>query len=345
MNLVNLNIKERMDYYNVPGLSIAVIDSRQISTTECFGLIEAGTNKNVDINTIFSAASITKFLTSILVMKLSEQGILDLDEDINKKLSSWKVPGNELTINKKVTLRKLLSHQAGIIDPEGSFTEFTLTNGIPSMVELLEGRTPYCNVPIEVKYEPESNFQYSDAGFCIIQQLIEDVTGLPFKQVMNEHIFLPLNMKNSTLETTISEAKREWFSSGHNKSGKLVDGKYPVYPYPAASGLWTTPSDLAILVIELINSLKGESRIGLSASRAKEMISQQGGREWTGLGLFLDGSDQKIEISSLGWGVGFQCMMVAYPHLEKGVVIMTNIDLGVHQLKGIIGEIYNSQTF
>lgn len=345
MNLVNINMKERMDYYKVPGLSMAVIDKGQVSTTECFGILEAGTNKNVDINTIFSAASISKFLTSILVMKLSEQRILDLDEDVNKRLTSWKVPENELTKNKKVTLRKLFSHQAGIIDPEGSFTEFTLTNGTPSMAELLEGRTPYCSAPIEVRYEPESNFQYSDAGFCIIQQLIEDVTRLPYKQVMNEHVFLPLNMKNSTLETTIPEAKSEWFSSGHNKSGKLVDGKYPIYPYPAAAGLWTTPSDLAILVIELMNALKGESSIGLSASIAKEMISSQGVREWTGLGVFLDGSDEEIEISSLGWGVGFQCMMVAYPHLEKGVVIMTNIDLGVHQLKGIIGEIYNSLTF
>ncbi|MFJ8066838.1 serine hydrolase domain-containing protein [Psychrobacillus sp. NPDC096426] len=342
MNLINMNIKERMDYYKVSGLSITVIEGGQISTTECFGLLEEGTNKKVDSNSIFSAASISKFLTSFLVMKLSEQGILDLDEDVNKKLSSWKVPENDFTKNKKVTLRNLLSHQAGIIDPEGSFTELTLIKGIPSMVELLEGRTSYCNLPIEVRYEPESNFQYSDAGFCIIQLLIEDVTGLPFQQVMEEQLFQLLNMKNSTLKTTIPEAKREWLSSGHNKSRKLVDGKYPIYPYPAAAGLWTTSSDLAILVIELMDSLKGQSTIGLSARKAKEMISPQGGREWTGLGLFLDGSGQEIEISSLGWGVGFQCMMVAYPYLRKGVVIMTNTDLGIHQLEGIIGEIYNS---
>jgi CubicO group peptidase (beta-lactamase class C family) len=343
MKLKNINITERMEHYNVSGLSIALIDNGQISMTEGFGVLEAGTNNNVNSNTIFNACSISKFLTAMLVMTLTGQGILDLDEDVNNRLSSWKVPNNEFTQNKKVTLRRLLSHQSGVMDPEGSFAELNSAQCSPIIVDLLEGRTPYCNVPIKVKYEPESDFQYSDAGFCIIQQLIEDSFGKPFKEVMNELIFEPLKMKNSSLEQTIPLARREDYSCGH-KNGNLVNGKYPIYPYPAASGLWTTPSDLAILVIELMSSLKGESKIGLSVSTAKEMINSQGCKEWTGLGVFLDGSEQEIEISSLGWGEGFQCMMVAYPYLESGAVIMTNTDLGVHQLKGIIGEVYNSLT-
>lgn len=130
-----------------------------------------------------------------------------------------------------------------------------------------------------------------------------------------------------------------------NKNGAIVEGKYPIYPYPTASGLWTTPSDLATLVIELMNALKGESKIGLSASKAKEMINSQGCKEWTGLGVFLDGSEKNLEISSLGWGKGFQCMVTAYPYLGTGFVIMTNTDLGVNQMKGIIGEVYHSLEF
>lgn len=343
MRLTNINIKERMEHYNVSGLSVAIIDKGQPPITECFGLLEVGTNENVNSHSIFNACSISKFLTAMLVIQLSEQGILDLDEDINKRLSTWKLPNNEFTKNHKVTLRKLLCHQSGIIDPEDSFPELNLIHGIPTMVELLEGTTPYCSKPIEVKYEPGSDFHYSDAGFCIIQLLIEDVTGKSFESVMNDCIFKPKNMKNSIfLETTSSIANRESFARGHNKNGELVDEKYPIYPYPAASGLWTTPTDLAILVVELMNSLKGDSKIGISASGAKEMITQQGCKDWTGLGVFLDGSEQEIEISSLGWGTGFQCMMVAYPYLGTGLVIMTNTDIGVHQLKGIIGDIYNS---
>jgi CubicO group peptidase (beta-lactamase class C family) len=344
MKLKNINISERMEHYNVTGLSIALIDKGQINMTAVFGVLEAGTTNIVKNNSIFNACSISKFVTSMLVMKLAEQGVFDLDEDVNNRLSSWKVPDNEFTKNNKVTLRRLLCHQSGVIDPDGSFPELNSNQGFPTIVELLEGRTRFCKAPIEVMYEPGSDFHYSDAGFCIIQQLIEDCLGKSFYDAMNEHIFEPLKMKNSSFPQTIPKERREDFSCGH-KNGMIVNVKYPIYPYPAASGLWTTPSDLAILVIEFMSSLKGESKIGLSPSKAKEMINSQGCNKWTGLGVFLDGSEREIEISSLGWGVGFQCMMVAYPYLETGAVIMTNTDLGVHQLKGIIGEVYNSLTF
>src|SRR5699024_11819555 len=118
--------------------------------------------------------------------------------------------------------------------------------------------------------------------------------------------------------------------------------KYPIYPYPAASGLWTTSVDLAEIVLELMHAKKGESRIGISEGLAKEMITPQKGKSWAGLGVFLEGSGIDVEITSLGWGVGFQSMMAAFPYLEKAAVIMTNAELGVHQLEGIIGEIYKS---
>ncbi|QUG39906.1 beta-lactamase family protein [Psychrobacillus sp. INOP01] len=341
MELTNINIKERMKHYNVLGLSITLINKRQIYLTDNYGLLETGTNRSVNRNSIFSACSISKFLTAMLVLKLTEQGLLDLDEDVNKKLVSWKIPESKLTISNKVTLRNLLSHQSGIKDPEDSFSELN-TNKVPSMVELLEGNTPFCKESIEVKYEPESEFHYSDAGFCIIQLLIEDLTGKPFNVVMYEQIFRPLKMKNSTLDKAILEVNREDISCGHNKNGELVDGKYPIYPYPAASGLWTTSLDLAYVVLELMDAIRGESKIGISASKAKEMIAPQGGKAWTGLGVFLEGTEKEIEITSLGWGVGFQCMLVALPYEEKGAVIMTNAELGVHQLEGIIGEIYKS---
>ncbi|MEH6944078.1 serine hydrolase domain-containing protein [Bacillus sp. JJ722] len=341
MRLKSNNISEQLKHYHVTGLSLALIDKCQISMAEGYGLLEVGTDNKINSNTIFNACSISKFVTSMLVMKLTEQGILDLDEDVNKRLTSWKVPENELTLKKIVTLRSLLSHQSGVVDPEGSFTELNSIYGFPSNVDVLEGRTSYCAAPIEVKYEPESDFQYSDAGFCIIQQLIEDSLGKSFKDVMNEQIFLPLKMKNSSFEYVLPDSRREDFACGH-KDGKTVQNKFTIYPYSVAAGLWTTPSDLALLTIELMNTLKGKSRLGLSINKANEMITYQGCKGWNGLGLFLDGSKQNIEISSLGWGVGFQCMMVAYPHLESGAVIMTNTDLGVHQLKGIIGAVYNA---
>lgn len=342
MKLKDIKIEERMKYYNVNGLSIALIENGQISGTENFGFLEVNSERKVNENSIFSVGSMSKYLTGITALTLVEEGLLDLDEDVNKKLVSWKVLESEWTTNKKVTLRNLLCHQSGIKDPKGSFSEIKSNTEIPSPLNLLEGKTPYCRVPIVVQCEPESEFAYSDAGFCVVQQLIEDVTEKPFNQTVNELVFEPLGMVKSHLISTIIDRDNKEFSCGHNKYGELVDGKYPIYPYPTGSGLWTTSLDFAALVLELMNSLKGRSKIGISQSAANEMITPQKGKSYAGLGVFLDGSEKELEISSLGWGVGFQSMMVAYPHLEKGAVILTNTELGVHQMRGIIGEIYKS---
>ncbi|MGP4040925.1 serine hydrolase domain-containing protein [Gracilibacillus sp. D59] len=342
MNINSINIEKRMKDYNVPGLSISLLENGQISGIENFGILEEVSSRKVNENSIFSACSISKFLTAMLAMKLVEEGYLDLDDNVNQRLVSWIVPDNKYTKSKKVTLRNLLSHHSGIKDPEGSFAELNSKNGYPSMIELLKGDTPYCKVPIEVKCQPDSKFHYSDAGFCIIQQLIEDVTKKPFQQVMNEYIFVPIGMENSYFKIKMMETERENYACGHNRNGELVEGKYPIYPYPASSGLWSTSLDLAESVLELMNAVKGESKVGISESLAREMITPQCGKSWTGLGVFLEGTEKELEITSLGWGVGFQCMMVALPNLGKGAVIMTNAELGVHQMKGIIGEIYNS---
>ncbi|MEI5908708.1 serine hydrolase domain-containing protein [Bacillus spongiae] len=341
MIVKNIAIKERMEHYNVPGLSMALIKNGQIDGTENYGLLEVGSDRKVTEHSIFNACSISKFLTGMLSIKLIEQGVLDLDTDVNGRLKAWSVAENNFTKNKKITLRHLLSHQSGLMDPVGSFAELNSSVGI-SMVDLLKGETPYCNAPIELQFEPENEFHYSDAGFCVVQQLIEEGMKKPFYQVAQELIFEPLGMANSHFPKTMLEVDKNKFSCGHNKSGALVKGKYPIYPYPAASGLWTTSLDLAALVIELMNALKGKSKLGISEKLANEMITPQKGKGWTGLGVFLEGTKKELEITSLGWGVGFQCMMVALPRIEQGAVIMTNAELGVHQMEGIIGEIYQS---
>ena len=337
-----MNIKERMEHYHIAGMSISIITNAEMNKLEQYGVLEAGTANQVNRQSLFNACSISKLLTSMLIMVLSEKGIVNLDEDVNEKLSSWKIPLNDFTKERPVTLRSLLSHQSGIIDSRNSFAELNSKEGIPSMTDLLSGKTSYCKESIEVNYEPGSEFRYSDAGYCIIQQLIEDVTGKSFEEIVNEFIFQPLDMQNSTFTMEVSEEELSSVSCGHNKYGTVIDSKYPIYPYPAAAGLWTTPSDLSQLTIELMHSLKGRSKLGLSVSKAEEMITPQGSQAFTGLGVFLEGSKRECEISSLGWGAGFQSLMVSYPYKGTGLIVMTNTDTGVHQMKGFIGEVYHA---
>ncbi|CAM4017768.1 serine hydrolase domain-containing protein [Bacillus paramycoides] len=339
MNLLSRNIYEQMKRHSVAGLSLAVIHDGKLDEAKTYGTLESGTTSNITTNSIFNSCSISKFITAILVLTLADKGTLNLDEDVNDRLTSWNIPTNLFTSQKKITLRNLLSHQSGIIDPPNSFEHYTLEKGLPKIHELLSGKTLYCPVPIEVTYEPESEFHYSDANFCIIEQLLEDITGQSFSQLLKEFIFQPLQMKNSTLFSPEDIEKTNTFACGHNKDGTVTNEKYPFYPFPAASGIWTTPSDLSTLVIELIHSLQGNSKLALSQQTVQDMISPHGCSKWTGLGVFLDDSNEDLQIYSLGWGVGFQCMMVCYPLRGNSAIIMTNSDLGVHQMEGIIGEV------
>ncbi|PQZ57021.1 MULTISPECIES: serine hydrolase [Bacillus] len=339
MNLKSNNIYEKMNQYYVAGLSLAVIRDGRLDEATAFGTLESGTTRTVTTDSIFNSCSISKFITAILVLTLSDQEIVHLDEDVNNRLTSWNIPTNLFTSKKKITLRNLLSHQSGIIDPPNSFEHYKLEKGIPKIPELLSGRTLYCPVPIEMNYEPESEFHYSDANFCIIEQLLEDITGKSFSQLLEELIFQPLQMKNSTLFSPEDIDKTDDFACGHNKDGTVTNEKYPFYPFAAASGIWTTPTDLSTLIIEIIHSLQGNSKLKLSQKTVLDMISPQGCSKWTGLGVFLDNSNEDLQIYSLGWGVGFQCMMVCNPYRGNGAVIMTNSDLGVHQKDGIIGEV------
>ncbi|MGG3672241.1 penicillin-binding protein [Bacillus cereus] len=339
MNLKNNNIYEKMNQYSVAGLSLASIHDGRLDETTAFGTLESGTTRTVNTNSIFNSCSISKFITSMLVLTLSDQGIVHLDEDVNDRLTSWNIPTNLFTSQKKVTLRNLLSHQSGMIDPPNSFEHYTLVQGLPKMDEVLAGKTLYCPVPIEVTYKPESEFHYSDTNFCIIELLLENITGKPFNLLLEEYIFQPLQLKNSTVFPTEDINKLNTFACGHNKDGTVTNEKYPFYPFAAASGVWTTPTDLSTLVLELIHSLHGNSKLKLSQKTVQDMISPQGCSKWTGLGVFLDDSNKDLQIYSLGWGVGFQCMMVCYPYRGNGAVIMTNADLGVHQMEGIIGDV------
>ncbi|MGG2937041.1 serine hydrolase domain-containing protein [Bacillus pacificus] len=339
MNLKSNNIYEKMNQYSVAGLSLAIIRDGKLDEAISFETLESGTTRTVTTNSIFNSCSISKFITTMLVLTLLEQEIVHLDEDVNDRLTSWNIPTNLFTSQKKVTLRNLLSHQSGIIDPPNSFGHYTFAQGRPNMSELLAGKTSYCSVPIEITYKLESEFHYSDANFCIIELLLKDITGKSFNLLLEEYIFQSLQMKNSTIFSPEDMDKTDAFACGHNKDGTVTNEKYPFYPFTAASGIWTTPTDLSTLVIEIIHSLQGKGKLKLSQKTVRDMISPQGCSKWTGLGVFLDVSNEDLQIYSLGWGIGFQCMMVCYPYRGNGAIIMTNADFSVHQMEGIIGEI------
>ena len=138
-----MNIPERMKHFNIPGVSITYFNNAEIAWSKHFGSLEAGTDKAVGENSIFHACSISKMVTALCVLKLAQDGVLDLHRDVNEYLKLRKVPDSSFTDEKKVTLTNLLAHQAGFYDCEGSFGPYKHGDDIPKAIDILKGTTRY----------------------------------------------------------------------------------------------------------------------------------------------------------------------------------------------------------
>jgi CubicO group peptidase (beta-lactamase class C family) len=327
-----LKLEEKMHHNRVPGMGMAVFHKGQMESDESFGVMEAGTNRKVTADSLFHACSISKMVTAIGVLRLVQEGMLDLDEDVNKYLLSWRVPENEFTKQKNVTLRNLLAHQAGFVDPEGSFDIYQNQGPLPTINDILLGKTRYNPEPLQVKYVPESQFSYSDAGYCVVEQIIEDVTGESFATAMDRLVMAPLGLRRTFFWNYFSGKDEAEIKAcmGHDRYGQIVDGKRAYYPNLAGSGLWTTPTELAKLTLDVISAWNGDNNTLLQPEMAKMMLTGYGCDDTVGLGVFVPQDEDEPYLISQGWGVGFQCKLLAYPRLRSGVVVMTNSDPGKH---------------
>jgi len=324
-----LKLADRMAFYHVPGVSIAVINDGKIEWVKGYGVIEAATNQPVTIETRFQAASISKPVTAVAALALVQQGKLQLDEDVNAKLAAWKVPENEFTRTQKVTLRRLLSHTAGVV--ENKYPGYEANRALPTALQVLDGLPPATTKPIRVEREPGSAFLYSGGGYLITQQLLSDVTGKPFPDLMNELVLSKLGMQHSTF--TLPSAWESFAARAHNNEGQLIKGRWYVNPELAAAGLWTTPSDLARFAMALWQSHRGQASNVLTPDLTRQMMTKQ--RNNYGLGLLLGGKDKLVSFNHEGSNMGYKCAMVMYLDTGQGAVVMTNGEQGGN----LMGEI------
>src|SRR5262249_45303534 len=215
-------IQERMKFYKVPGVSIAVINDYKVEWARGYGVKDIETNEPVTTETLFQAASISKPVTAMTALKKVEQGKIALDEDINNKLTSWKLPENEFTAKKKVTLANLLSHTGGLT--VHGFPGYAPNEKIPTLPQVLDGTGPTNTPPVRVNMEPNTKFRYSGGGVTIAQLAIMDIEKKPYPQIARETVLGPLNMTHSTYEQPLPEETRKKAASGHRGNGKLVEG-------------------------------------------------------------------------------------------------------------------------
>lgn len=325
----------RMRFYEVPGVSLAVINDYRIEWARGYGVKRSGQADPVTPQTLFQAGSISKPVAAIVALRLVERGLIELDEDINRKLVSWKVPENEFTTDKKVTLRAILSHSAGCT--VHGFTGYARGEKIPGLLQILEGKKPANSAPVRVRFEPGSKWRYCGGGYAVMQQLLMDLTKKSFPRIASELVFEPMGMKSSTYQQTLAGDAPRRAAVAHGENGKPFKGKWHIYPEMAAAGLWTTPTDLGRLAIEIMLARAGKSRRLLSPDMARKLLTRQSG-DW-GLGFQLGGHEKDLHFSHGGLNKGFTAHLIAYPERGQGAVVMTNTDQGGELIQEVLRSI------
>jgi CubicO group peptidase (beta-lactamase class C family) len=313
-------IRSEMQKRQIQGLSLAIIQDGKIVKAKGYGVVEKGKEEPVTTSTLFQAGSISKPVSALGALILVEQGKLALDEDVNVRLTSWKVPENEFTKEKKVTLRGLLSHTAGLT--VHGFPGYAVDGPIPTVVQILDGEKPANTAPIRVDFLPGSKWRYSGGGYTIMQQLLIDVAGRPFPEILRDSVLTPLGMLESSFQQPQPPDRAKLTASGYYQDRRPVPGRWHIYPEMAAAGLWTTPSDLARFAIGIQEAYTGKSDRTISKAMAHQMLAEV--KNTYGLGVGVHGIGSMLRFGHGGRDEGFDADLEAYAETGQGAAIMIN---------------------
>jgi CubicO group peptidase (beta-lactamase class C family) len=329
-------IEERMAYYNVPGVSIAVINNNQIEWAKGYGVLENGRSDPITPDSLFQVASVAKVIVATATLHYVDNGTIDLDRDVNQSLLSWKIPENQFTSEEKVTLRRLLSHSAGVTVT--GFRGYAFDEELPNLEQILNGESPANSPPIRVDIVPGTQYRYSGGGYMIVQQLLEDTVGEPFPDIIQNTIFEPWGMTASTCEAPLPERFRAVAASGHRGDGTIIPGGWHTYPeIGAGASMWATSPDIARFAIKVMQAYMGQPDKVLSQEMAIEMLTPQIDDRGLGPLVYDDGGDL-FYFMHPGANDGYKSLLVAYPERGQGVVILTNGENG----EALNREILNS---
>jgi CubicO group peptidase (beta-lactamase class C family) len=332
-------IAARMQERHLNGLSLAIVQDGKIIKAKGYGFTDKSAQTPVTAATLFQAGSISKTVAAFGALHLVQEGRLLLDADVNAELRTWKVPENEFTRDKKVTLRGILSHSAGLT--VHGFPGYPADGPIPALVEVLDGVKPANTPAIRVDMVPGSKWRYSGGGYAVMQQMMIDATRQPFPEFMSDTVLKPLGMTNSTYDQPVPPKLAALTAAGYFVDGHGIRGLWHIYPEMAAAGLWTTPSDLARFTIGVQQALAGESNPVLSQEMTRQMLTVQNPSlsDSDGLGVFVGGSGKALRFWHDGRNAGFDAFMLSFAHFRRGVVIMINANDDTGAIKDIVDAI------
>ena len=338
-NYINYLLSEN----KVPGVSIAVTRNFQLTYAQTAGVLNTETNTEIWSDSLFQAASISKTLTTLAIMQMYEENLIDIDLPVNNYLTAWQLPENQWTKIKPVTIRHLLSHFGGL--NVSTYLGYVMGEKIPSLLEILKGGKHANSAPIMVDMPVDEKFSYSTGAFVILQLLIEEYFNDNFESIMQKRIFQPLSMKFSTFVNPLPSDLENIAASGHRKDYQPVAGGAFIYPEQAGSSLWTNPTDLLKLMVHLQKILKTKESGILSFNTLSEILTPYK-ENFFGLGfaLYLD-KGEHFYFGHTGNTEGFRSMYIANSFTGNGAAILVNSDNADPVTKAIINEIATTENW
>ena len=326
-------LSDRMQHYQVPGMSIAVINNGEIEWAKGYGVAEAGGTRPVTKDTVFQACSVSKPVSVMGMMLLAQSGAIDISRNVDDYLTSWHLADNDLTTTQKATIQRLMSHTAGI--NVSGYEGYPAGIAVPSLLQVLNGTPPATTAPVQVIYEPGSRYSYSGGGMEVLHQMTEDVTGMPFQRYMKNKLLSPLGMNSSDFLQPLAGPLARRAAKAHDLDGAMIPGGWRTYPELVVAGLWTTPSDLARLLIEVQKAATIDKGALLTQQTATRILTPQP-KSPVGLGFLLTDGKGGALFSHAGSNFGYKSYVIAYRDRGQGVVIMTNGDNGLAPIMEVV---------
>jgi CubicO group peptidase (beta-lactamase class C family) len=325
---------ELMEELNVPGVSISIISDKNIFYSKFFGIADANTKVQVDEKTMFEACSMSKPVFAYLVLKLVEQGKMDLDKPLYDYLPEKFICEDE-DYPKQITARMILSH----------------TSGLPNWRKAGEER----NAPLPIYFKPGTKFNYSGEGIYYLQRVLEHITNESLESFAKRTLFDKLGLKSTSFVWT--ENLNPQMATGHDTSGNCNERSKYLHSN-AAYTLYTTPDEYAKFIIKLMKP-NNASGFSLSDKMITEMLTYQvrvdtrdvidrpgrnlGLQGFRGLGWAIDSTITGDVVYHSGSNqTGFRCYSQFSPKDDSGIVIMTNGENGSElwqRLIRVIGDL------
>lgn len=308
-----------MEKYDIPGVNIAFVEGGQLVWSKAYGFADMETGRLMTTDTICRVESISKSVTAWGVLRLVEQGKVDLDDPVAEHITSWSFPESSYPVG-EVTVRQLLSHTSGM--PLGTIgVRYSPEGYVPSLEERL-------SQDAVLVQEPGKSFAYSNTGFNLLELLVEDVTGREFADYMAEEVLEPLGMYDSSYSWSPEFDPEVPF--GYDHEGNPIS--VYVYPDKASGGLFSTVEDIARLTIA---GMKG-SQVGypVISSQGIETLYEPVSEELDLYGLVFDayGFGHYVEglssgervVSHGGQGSGWMSQFFMLPETGDGIIILAN---------------------